>query len=77
MFSCGLLFGHHMQVSFTYLSMIVYKVTKMIIYLAGVVMMAVFGDRNKITPLMAQCPSMAAKAATCFNPIVFALSHPK
>jgi len=44
---------------------------------AGVVMMAVFGDRNKITPLMAQCPSMAAKAATCFNPIVFALSHPK
>jgi len=44
---------------------------------AGIVMLAVFGDRNKITPLMAQCPSMCAKAATCFNPIVFALSHPK
>ena len=56
---------------------LVSKVRKIKICLAGVVMMAVFGDRNKITPLMAQCPSMAAKAATCFNPIVFALSHPK
>ena len=44
---------------------------------AGIVMLAVYGDKNKITPLMAQCPSMVAKAATCFNPIVFALSHPK
>ena len=44
---------------------------------AGIVMMAVYGDKSKITPLMAQCPSMVAKAATCFNPIVFALSHPK
>lgn len=44
---------------------------------AGIVMLAVYGDKTKITPLMAQCPSMVAKAATCFNPIVFALSHPK
>jgi len=44
---------------------------------AAVVVVAIFFDKSMITPIGAQIPSMAAKSATCFNPIVFALSHPK
>jgi len=44
---------------------------------AAIVCIAIFGDKTIITPLGAQIPSMVAKTATCFNPIVFALSHPK
>ena len=44
---------------------------------ATVVMMAAFGDRGTITPLISQLPSMLAKTASCFNPIVFAMAHPK
>ena len=44
---------------------------------ATVVIIGPFGDRDLITPLGAQIPSCAAKLASIFNPIMFALSHPK
>ena len=44
---------------------------------ATVVIIGPFGNRNLITPLFSQCPSCAAKLASIFNPIMFALSHPK
>ena len=44
---------------------------------ASVVMIAAFGNRNLITPLVSQLPSFMAKTASCINPIVFAVSHPK
>eukprot|EP00096_Caligus_rogercresseyi_P013379 TRINITY_DN6038_c0_g1_i1.p1 TRINITY_DN6038_c0_g1~~TRINITY_DN6038_c0_g1_i1.p1 ORF type:complete len:378 (+),score=135.11 TRINITY_DN6038_c0_g1_i1:116-1249(+) len=42
-----------------------------------VVLMAVLGSRSSITPLMSQIPSFVAKTASCLNPIVYAMSHPK
>jgi hypothetical protein len=33
--------------------------------------------RYQITPLVSQVPSFMAKTASCLNPIVFAISHPK
>ena len=44
---------------------------------ASVVIIGPFGNRDLLTPLGAQIPSCAAKVACIFNPIVFALSHPK
>lgn len=44
---------------------------------ASVVIIGPFGNRELLTPLGAQIPSCAAKVACIFNPIVFALSHPK
>lgn len=44
---------------------------------AATVMLAQFGPRRAITPVVAQLPSMLAKVASCFNPIVYAVSHPK
>jgi len=44
---------------------------------ATVVIIGPFGNRDLITPLFSQCPSCAAKLASIFNPIMFALSHPK
>ena len=44
---------------------------------AVVAMLPVFGYRDFLTPLAAQIPSFMAKTASCLNPIVFAISHPK
>ena len=44
---------------------------------AIVVMVACFGDRTVVSPLVSQLPSFIAKLACCLNPIIFAISHPK
>ena len=44
---------------------------------AVVAMLPVFGYRNFLTPLVSQLPAFFAKTASCLNPIVFAISHPK
>ena len=44
---------------------------------ALVVMIGQFGNRSLLTPLVSQIPSMLAKTCSCFNPIVYAISHPK
>ena len=40
-------------------------------------MMACFGNRALVSPLVSQIPSFAAKTASALNPMVFAASHPK
>ncbi|CAB4056322.1 OPN4 [Lepeophtheirus salmonis] len=42
-----------------------------------VVLMAVMGSKSSITPLISQLPSFIAKTASCLNPMVYAMSHPK
>nr|ADZ45236.1 opsin [Vargula tsujii] len=42
-----------------------------------VTMIGVFGNQATITPLVSQIPSLVAKTASCFNPLVYAISHPK
>ena len=44
---------------------------------AFVNMIAVFGNQLVVTPLVSQIPAFIAKAASCFNPVVYAISHPK
>jgi len=44
---------------------------------AFVVLTAVIGSKSSITPLMSQVPAFIAKIASCLNPIVYAMSHPK
>ena len=44
---------------------------------AFVVLLAVIGSKSSITPLLSQVPSFIAKTASCLNPIVYAMSHPK
>ncbi len=44
---------------------------------ATTVMLAQFGPTHLITPVAAQFPSMLSKVASCFNPIIYAISHPK
>ena len=44
---------------------------------AFVSMLGCFGNKALITPLISQLPSFGAKTASCLNPIVFAVSHPK
>lgn len=44
---------------------------------AMVCLIGCFGNRSIITPLVSQIPAFFAKTACCFNPMVFALSHPK
>jgi r-opsin len=34
-------------------------------------------SKGSVTPLMSQVPSFMAKTASCLNPIVYAISHPK
>merc|ERR1711872_337275 len=38
---------------------------------------AVFGNQALVTPLVSQIPSFAAKTASCLNPLVYAISHPR
>ena len=44
---------------------------------AFVVVSAILGGEATITPLMSQLPSFVAKTASCLNPIIYAMSHPK
>lgn len=44
---------------------------------AFVVLLAVTGGKGAITPLVSQIPSFMAKTASCLNPIIYAMSHPK
>lgn len=44
---------------------------------AAVVVIACFGNQAIITPMVSQIPSFVAKSASCLNPIVYAVSHPK
>lgn len=44
---------------------------------ALVFLMAIVGNKSSITPLLSQVPSFCAKIASCLNPIVYAMSHPK
>lgn len=43
----------------------------MVVFAAGI------GSKSSITPLVSQLPSFFAKLASCLNPIVYAISHPK
>lgn len=40
-------------------------------------MIAAFGNRSLVTPLVSQIPAFCAKLASVLNPFVFALNHPK
>ncbi|ODM94681.1 Opsin, ultraviolet-sensitive [Orchesella cincta] len=44
---------------------------------AVTVMIAAFGDRQLITPVVSMIPAILCKCASCVNPVVFAISHPK
>lgn len=44
---------------------------------AFIVLGAVTGGKGGITPLISQIPSFVAKTASVFNPIIYAISHPK
>ncbi len=44
---------------------------------AVVVMIAAFGNTSLITPMVSTLPAFIAKTASCINPVVFAISHPK
>ena len=44
---------------------------------ATIAMMGQFGGAHYLTPVVTQLPSFFAKTASCINPIVFAVSHPK
>ncbi len=44
---------------------------------AVVVMTAAFGKTEVVTPMVSTIPAFVAKTASCLNPIVFAISHPK
>ncbi|XP_042222540.1 compound eye opsin BCRH2-like isoform X1 [Homarus americanus] len=44
---------------------------------AYVVMMSLFGDQSKVTPLVSALPGLICKTASVYNPIMFAISHPK
>ena len=44
---------------------------------ALVVMLGQFAPAGTITPVVAQIPSMMTKVTCCFNPIIYAINHPK
>ena len=44
---------------------------------AGVALTGVFGNKQAVTPLVSQIPSFLAKLASCLNPLVMMMSHPK
>ena len=44
---------------------------------AIIVMIGQFGGMNLLTPVVTQLPSFFAKTASAFNPMVYAISHPK
>nr|QIW86034.1 opsin M6 [Neogonodactylus oerstedii] len=44
---------------------------------ATIAVKGVLGDRSDITPLVTILPALLAKSLSCFNPFVYAISHPK
>ena len=44
---------------------------------AVVALTGAFGNRQKVTPLVSQIPAFLAKLASCLNPLVMMMSHPK
>jgi len=44
---------------------------------ASVVVQGLFFDQTKITPLVSMLPALLAKSASCYNPITYAINHPK
>jgi r-opsin len=40
-------------------------------------MMGVWGDPSFINPVISELPILFAKTSCCWNPIIYALSHPK
>lgn len=44
---------------------------------AVVVFTACFCDKTLVSPLISQLPSFMAKTSCCFNPLVYAVSHPR
>ena len=44
---------------------------------AVVCLIGAFGNRQSVTPLVSQIPSFLAKLASCLNPLVMMMSHPK
>jgi r-opsin len=42
-----------------------------------VCMLGTWGDTSKITPLICELPVILAKTSCVYNPIIYALSHPK
>ncbi|XP_071540380.1 compound eye opsin BCRH2-like [Panulirus ornatus] len=44
---------------------------------AYVVMMGLFGDQEKLIPLVSALPCIICKTASVYNPIMYAISHPK
>ena len=40
-------------------------------------MLGTWGDVSKITPLVSAIPVIIAKTSCCYNPIIYAISHPK
>jgi r-opsin len=44
---------------------------------AAICLQGAVGNQDKITPLVTILPALIAKSASIFNPIVYAISHPK
>lgn len=44
---------------------------------AAIVIQGLFFDQSSITPLVSMLPALLAKSTACYNPMVYALSHPK
>ncbi|XP_045595320.1 compound eye opsin BCRH2 [Procambarus clarkii] len=44
---------------------------------AYICMMGMFGDQSKLTPLVSALPGLICKTASVYNPIMFAISHPR
>lgn len=40
-------------------------------------MIGAFGDRKLLTPLATMIPAVCAKTVSCFDPFVYAISHPR
>ncbi|XP_071516834.1 compound eye opsin BCRH1-like [Panulirus ornatus] len=44
---------------------------------AAITIQGVLGQHENITPLVTMLPALLAKSASCYNPFVYAISHPK
>lgn len=44
---------------------------------AVVCMLGTWGDTSKITPLVSELPVILSKTSCAYNPLIYALSHPK
>merc|ERR1712215_271130 len=43
----------------------------------AIVVQGMWFDQDKITPMITMLPAMLAKTCACYNPMVYALSHPR